>query len=168
MPAISIRSATLADAEGIWKIFSEVVAEGDTYVFDETVTREEADAYWLNPAARNFVAVSPEGKILGAYVVRDNRPGRGRHVANGSYIVHRQARGMGVGRALGEHSICTAREAGYRAMQFNFVVSTNEKAVALWQSLGFTIIGTAPQGYLHATLGLVDVLILHQFLQAAS
>ena len=163
--AFSIRPATPADADGIWEIFHEVISKGDTYVFAPDTSRADADAYWLNPDALNYVATrNTDGKILGAYVVRTNRPGLGSHVANASYIVHAQARGLGVGRALGEHAIATARNAGYKAMQYNFVVSTNEKAVALWKSLGYSVIGTAPKGYQHATLGLVDVLIMHRFL----
>ena len=140
---MNVRQATAADGSAIWDIFHAVVARGDTYVFAPDTPREEALAYWLHPAARCYVAESG-GSIVGTYIVKPNQPGLGAHVANAAFMVAPGARGQGVGRGMGEHCLGEARRLGFRAMQFNFVVSTNEPAIRLWQQLGFTIVGTLP------------------------
>jgi ribosomal protein S18 acetylase RimI-like enzyme len=101
---------------------------------------------------------------VGTYILRPNRPGLGSHVSNASFMVCPSARGLGVGRAMGEHCLEEARRLGYRAMQFNFVVSTNEAAVKLWQRLGFTIVGTLPGAFRHRTLGFVDAYVMFRTL----
>jgi L-amino acid N-acyltransferase YncA len=156
---MNIRPATTKDFPEIWRIFHSVIAKGDTYVNRAETTEDEARAKWLNKNSKTFVAEKDE-KILGAYLVKPNQLDRGSHIANASYIVDENTRGMGVGKALGLHSITTAKELGYKAMQFNFVVSTNSAAVNLWQSIGFEIIGIVPEGFNHATLGYVDAYIM--------
>jgi L-amino acid N-acyltransferase YncA len=160
---LNIRSATDSDRDAIWEIFHEVVATGDTYVFEPSTSREEALAYWFRDDTRTYVA-EQDGKIVGSYVLRPNRPGLGAHVSNASFIVAKQARSLGVGRAMGEHCLSEARRLGYRAMQFNFVVSTNESAVHLWKELGFEIVGTLPGAFRHSQKGYVDVYVMFRSL----
>jgi L-amino acid N-acyltransferase YncA len=160
---LTIRPAIDADRDTIWNIFHEVVATGDTYVFDPSTSREEALAYWFRDDTRTYVA-EQNGKIAGSYVLRPNRPGLGAHVSNASFIVAKNARGLGVGRAMGEHCLSEARRLGYRAMQFNFVVSTNESAVHLWEKLGFKIVGTLPGAFRHAQKGYIDVYVMFRSL----
>ena len=131
---ISIREATEQDREAVWEIFHAVVAGGDTYVFEPETPREEAFDYWFHRGTRTYVAEGV-GRVVGTYILRPNRPGLGSHVSNAAFMVSPSARGLGVGRAMGEHCLKEARRLGYRAMQFNFVVSTNEAAVSLWRRL---------------------------------
>jgi L-amino acid N-acyltransferase YncA len=161
--ALSIRPAAQSDAEAICAIGRELVEDGTVYAFPPGMTDAELEAYWLSPRVRTYVAEA-EGEVLGCYIVRANQPGRGGHVANASYAVSSRARGKGVGRAMGEHSLAEARRLGFQAMQFNLVVSTNEPAVALWKSLGFEVVGTLPKAFDHARLGLVDALVMYRVL----
>jgi ribosomal protein S18 acetylase RimI-like enzyme/8-oxo-dGTP pyrophosphatase MutT (NUDIX family) len=156
-----IRPANQSDADAIWDIFQAVVAGRDTYAFLPDTPRDEAVGYWLGDDMIACVA-ELDGRVVGMYKLIDNRRGLGAHVANASFMVHPAASGHGVGHALGEHCLREARRQGYEAMQFNFVVSTNTRAVALWQSLGFRIVGTAPRAFRHGTLGLVDALVMHR------
>ena len=140
---LNIRLAAEADRDAIWNIFHEVVAAGDTYAFDPGMSREEALAYWFGAGTHTYVAEN-DGRVIGTYILRANQPGPGSHVANAAYMVAQDARGLGVGRSMAEHSLAEARRLGFRAMQFNFVVSTNASAIHLWQQLGFKIVGTLP------------------------
>ena len=152
---------------GIWPIFQEIVRGGETLAFPPETDEAHGRAYWLlPPPAGVFVAVDPAtDAIVGSSFVKPNQPGLGGHVANAAFIVARAAEGHGVGRALGEHAIDWARQAGFSAMQFNIVVSTNERAIALWKNLGFSAIGIVPEAFQHQSLGRrVDVLIMHRFL----
>ena len=164
MKEIEIRPATLADADQIWDIFHSHVKEGDSYAFAPDSPRAVCDAFWFGPQATPFVATLANGRVLGMYKLVPNQPDRGAHVANGSYMVSPAAQGVGVGRALGEHSIEEARRQGYLALQFNFVVSTNQTAVALWKKLGFAIVGTLPGAYRHRYLGYVDAYVMFRAL----
>ena len=159
---LTIRPAIDADRDAIWQIFHEVVATGDTYVFEPSTSREEALAYWFREDTRTYVA--EQDGIVGSYVLRPNRPGLGAHVSNASFIVAKNARGLGVGRAMGEHCLSEARRLGYRAMQFNFVVSTNESAIHLWKDLGFEIVGTLPGAFRHSEKGYIDVYVMFRSL----
>lgn len=150
-----IRPADSNDHEAIWRIFHDVISTGDTYVFDPTTPRTEALAYWFRADTHTYVA-EHEGTIIGTYIIRPNQPGLGSHVANGSYMVSKEARGLGTGRAMGEHSLIEAKHLGFRAIQFNIVVSTNEAAIRLWRKLGFRILATLPGTYRHSRLGFVD------------
>ena len=152
---------------GIWPIFQEVVQVGDTFACPPDTDEQSAREYWLlPPPARVFVAVSePDGAIVGTSLVKANQPGLGGHVANAAFMVAASASGRGVGRALAEHAIAWARQANFAAMQFNFVVSTNSRAIGLWKNLGFSIVGTLPQAFQHQGLGRkVDAFVMHRFL----
>ena len=160
---VVVRSATESDAEGVLAIARELVSDGTTYVFAPETTDDELAAYWLDARARRFVA-TVAGEVAGCYLLRPNQTGRGGHVANASYAVAQRFAGRGVGRAMGEHSLEEARRHGFTALQFNFVVSTNEAAIALWKKLGFRIVGEIPKAFRHPTRGLVDAYVMHRFL----
>jgi L-amino acid N-acyltransferase YncA len=155
-----IRPATGADFAEIWRIFRAVVEPGDAFTFDSDTTPDQARAFWMAPGSSTFVALL-DGRIRGAYLIRPNQPGLGAHVANASYMVDPEARGQGLGEAMGRHSLAEARTHGYRSMQFNIVVSTNEAAVRLWKRLGFAIVGTLPGAFHHRTLGYVDAYVMY-------
>jgi GNAT superfamily N-acetyltransferase len=187
---LKIRPATDADREAIWKIFHKVIAAGDTYPFDPQMSREDALAYWFRNDARTYVAerdrpasrpggsrldhspiastvtegAAHQGRarrhVVGTYLLRPNWSGPGSHVANAAFMVAPGARGQGIGRAMGEHCLSEARRLGFRAMQFNFVVSTNERAIKLWQHLGMKTIGTLPGAFRHPEKGYVDVYVM--------
>jgi len=158
-----IRKATIDDFDGVWPIFQAVVAKGDTYVFSPEASRNDAFDYWFGPGVRSYVA-DIDGKIAGMYKLIPNQRDLGSHVANASFMVSPDTHGQGVGEALGRHCLEEARRAGFKAMQFNFVVSTNVGAVALWKKLGFRIVGTLPGVFRHQTLGYVDAYVMHRFL----
>ena len=158
-----IRRSAESDFDAMWEIFHLVVAGGDTYAFAADTPREEAIAYFHGPGIESWVA-EVNGRVVGMYKMIPNRRDRGSHVANASFMVHPSAQGMRVGRTMGEHCLEQARQAGYQAMQFNFVVSTNTAGVTLWKKLGFEIVGTLPKAFNHSQLGLVDAYVMHRFL----
>jgi len=160
---MDIRRALEADFDAMWPIFQAVVATGDTYVFSPTTTRQDAFTYWFGPGNTPYVAVDAL-RILGMYKIRAHQRDLGSHVANASFMVDPAAQGTGTGKALGQHCLREAQHAGYKAMQFNFVVSTNTGAVSLWKTLGFSIVGTVPKAFKHRQLGYVDVYVMHRFL----
>jgi ribosomal protein S18 acetylase RimI-like enzyme len=160
-----IRTANARDGAAIWKILEPVIRAGDTYTLPADLTREEALAYWNSPGHEVFVAETEENaEILGTYYLRANQKGGGAHVANCGYMTAPWASGRGVARAMCQHSFEYARARGFLAMQFNFVVSTNERAVRLWQSLGFEIVGRLPAAFIHPKLGPVDALVMYRHL----
>jgi L-amino acid N-acyltransferase YncA len=161
MAIMLIRPALPADAEQIAAIIVPTIRDGSTYSLDPTMTEAEALAYWLGPDKETFVAVE-DGNVLGTYYMRPNQAGGGKHVCNCGYMTAENAGGRGVARSMCEHSLSHARASGYRAMQFNFVVSTNQRAVRLWQSLGFDIIGRLPEAFEHPQCGYVDALVMYQ------
>lgn len=161
---LQIRRARKEDRQAIWQIFHAVVAGGDTYVFDPNISRRKALAYWLDPKTRCYVALSDLG-IIGSYILKANQPGLGSHVANAGFMVSPSARGRGIGRAMAEHCLHEARRLGFRAMQFNFVVATNETALRLWKDLGFKIAGTLPGAFRHSRRGFVDVYVMYRRLK---
>lgn len=160
---IIIRKAQQADFDGIWPIFHAVVKGGDTYPYDPTISKEDACKLWLSPLKETYVAVLDD-EIVGTYYLQANQPGLGAHVANAGYMVHPEKRGYGIGKIIAEHSLTEAKKLGFLAMQFNLVVSTNERAVALWKKVGFQVIGVTPKSFRHAQFGYVDAYIMHQFL----
>jgi L-amino acid N-acyltransferase YncA len=160
---LTIRRATEADFDAIWNIFHEVVKRGDTYTFDPDTTKDQAHSIWMAEGCATYVACLGE-RVVGTYILKPNQPGLGSHVANASYMVESGARGLGTGRAMCKHSLEEARKAGFLAMQFNIVVSTNEAAIALWKRCGFAIVATLAQAFRHRELGLVDAYIMHRFL----
>ena len=166
---INVRLAEPADSEAIWEIFHAVIQAGDTYVYPTDTPREALADLWLAPTMRTYVAEddgqTEDGKhIVGTYILKPNYPGRGSHVANASYMVHPGSQGQGIGTIMATHSLAEARRLGYKAMQFNLVVSTNFAAVHLWRKLGFHIIGTIPKAFEHRQLGCVDAYIMYQLL----
>ena len=158
-----IRLAEETEFDRIWEIFHAVVKSGDTYAFDPETTKEQARDIWMGKNVRCYVACL-NGKIEGTYFLKPNQPGLGSHVANAGFMVDPTTSLKGIGTQMAQHAIAEARRLGFQAMQFNFVVSTNERAVALWKRLGFSIIGTSPKSFRHKKLGLVDTFIMHQFL----
>ena len=152
---IEIRRATESDFHAIWEIFHRVVERGDTYPYAPDTPQEEAHSLWMSGSVETFVA-SSAGKMVGTYILKPNQPGLGSHVANAGFMVNPEYQGRGIGKTMAEHAIKTAGERGFLAMQFNFVVSTNQTAVTLWKKLGFVIVGTLPKVFRHQELGLVD------------
>ncbi|MFI4968923.1 MAG: GNAT family N-acetyltransferase [Lysobacterales bacterium] len=146
-----------------WPIFRTVIADGDTYSYPRDLSEDQARAMWTTPPSRCFIA-ERDGDVLGMYMLRPNQPGLGDHVANCGYMVSPRARGQGIAAALCEHSLAEARRAGFSAMQYNFVVSSNEGAVRLWQRHGFAVVGHVPGAFRHARLGPTDVFVMHRWL----
>ena len=157
-----IREYTETDWPSVWPIFREVVAARDTYVYDPEWSSDEARSVWVEVPPGHTVVACEGSRILGTAKMGPNRPGPGSHVATASFMVAPDARGHGVGRALGEYALSWAREQGYAAMQFNAVVESNVAAVKLWQALGFEIIGTVPEAFEHAQLGRVGLHIMYR------
>lgn len=160
---MQIRPAKPDDAAAIASIIIPTLREAATYTLDPDMSEADALSYWLSPDKETFVA-EEAGAILGTYFIRANQAGGGRHVCNCGYMTRASAIGRGVARSMCEHSLAHARSRGYRAMQFNFVVSTNERAVRLWQSLGFAIVGRLPGAFRHPAHGYVDALVMYQSL----
>ncbi|HEV7752842.1 MAG TPA: GNAT family N-acetyltransferase [Baekduia sp.] len=163
--SFSIRDATAADWPAIWPFLQEIVAAGETYAYPRDLDEADARAIWMmQPPARTVVAVDDDaGDVLGTANMYANRMGPGAHVASASFMVDPAHAGRGVGRALGEHVIAWAGDAGFRAIQFNAVVETNEPAVALWRSLGFTVVGTVPDAFAHPVAGDVGLHVMHRY-----
>jgi L-amino acid N-acyltransferase YncA len=170
---IGIRAATEADRDVIWKIFHEVVAAGDTYAIDPEISRDDALTYWFATGTHTYVARQDRpafaglrrGKhLVGTYILKPNQAGAGSHVANAAFMVAPEAQGQGIGRAMAKHCLNEAHRLGFRAMQFNFVVSTNESAIHLWKELGFEIVGVLPKAFQHPRKGFVDVFIMYRSL----
>jgi L-amino acid N-acyltransferase YncA len=160
---LKIRFAKRKDHDAIWKIFHDLVAIGDTYAIDPHVSRKQALAWWFAPGTHTYVATHTS-MIVGTYILKANQGGGGAHVANAAFMVTHDARGRGVGRAMAQHSLDEARRFGFRAMQFNFVVSTNKPATRLWKRLGFKIVGTLPGAFRHPTKGDVSVYVMYRSL----
>jgi ribosomal protein S18 acetylase RimI-like enzyme len=160
---LRVRAAVDADSPSIWKILEPVIRAGDTYALPRELTRGDALAYWHSNHHDVFVA-DESGEVIGTYYLRANQSGGGRHVANCGYMTAATASGRGVARAMCAHSLTYAKSRGFRAMQFNFVVSTNERAVRLWQSFGFEIVGRLPEAFLHPGAGYVDAYVMYRML----
>ena len=155
----AIRPASAADNDAIWRILEPTFREGATYPIPRDVSREDALAYWFAPDNAVFVAGS-KGTVAGTYYLRANNRGGGAHVANCGYMTAREAFGRGVARAMCMHSLDEARAGGFTAMQFNFVVSSNTRAVKLWRTCGFQIVGTLPGAFMHPARGAVDAYVM--------
>lgn len=147
----------------MWAIFQAVVATGDALPFTSTTSDEFFRAQWLGDSGESFVALSGT-TLSGMYKLGANLPGLGSHVASATYLVNPESQGRGIGRAMVEHSLAQAEQAGFSAMQFNYVVATNSAAVCLYEKLGFSIVGTLPKAFRHQQFGLVDAHVMHRFL----
>lgn len=158
-----IRPARAEDADAVWSIIEPTIRAGETYALDRDMSRESALAYWMGADRDTFLA-EDRGEALGTYFFRVNQPGGGNHICNGGYITSPSATGRGVARAMCLHSLELGRERGFRGMQFNFVVSTNERAVRLWQALRFNVVGRLPLAFHHPRHGYVDALVMFQTL----
>jgi ribosomal protein S18 acetylase RimI-like enzyme len=152
-----------SDAAAIWGIIGPTIRAGETYALDRDMSEADALAYWLGPDRETFVA-EEGGEVVGTYFLRANQAGGGRHVCNCGYMTRPDAAGRGVARAMCQHSLEHARRRGYRAMQFNFVICSNTRAVRLWESFGFEIVGRLPGAFEHPRLGDVDALVMFRLL----
>ena len=161
---IAIRKAEGCDRPAIWNLLGPVLEAGETYSLPRSWCREEALSYWLGDDHEVFVA-ERSGKLVGTYYLRANQKGGGDHVANCGYVTATEAEGTGVATAMHRHSVVRARERGFAAMQFNFVVSTNERAVRLWTMEGFSVVGRLPQAFRHPMYGFVDALVMFRSLE---
>jgi L-amino acid N-acyltransferase YncA len=160
---VQIRKARPEDAPAILAIIMPTIRAGETYTLDPDMSEADALAYWFAAEKETFVAEA-DGEIVGTYFIRANQAGGGGHVCNCGYMTGGDATGKGVARAMCAHSLAHAKDRGFRAMQFNFVVSTNERAVRLWLSMGFAIVGTLPSAFRHPVHGYVDAYVMHQAL----
>jgi ribosomal protein S18 acetylase RimI-like enzyme len=160
---MQIRISQPDDADSIWSILEPTIRAGETYTLPRDMSRQDALEYWFAPQHEVFVAQA-DAQILGTYFLQPNQQGGGSHVANCGYVTAPWATGRGVARAMCAHSLERARERGFKAMQFNFVVSTNDRAVALWRSFGFEIVGRLPGAFLHPTAGCVDAFVMYRSL----
>ncbi len=157
--AIQIRTASIADRQGIWEILSPVISEGKTYPFPRDMSQKTAMDYWLAKNHTTFVALL-DGEILGTYYLRPNNLGGGSHIANCGYATHKNARRKGIAKAMCSHSLDQAKAAGFNAMQFNFVIISNQGAIKLWTNMGFDTLCTLPKVFNHPELGLIDALVM--------
>jgi len=158
---VEIRKALEPDKSAVWQIIKAVIAGGDTYIFDPDTPEEEMMAYWFSLEKYVYVA-DDDGEILGTYWIKANQPGLGSHVGNGAYMVSPNAKGKGIGRKMAEHSIEEARRLGFKSIQFNFVVKSNEIAVKLWKSVGFEVIGEIPDAFNHIENGMTNAYIMYR------
>jgi RimJ/RimL family protein N-acetyltransferase len=158
---LTIRPAGVADEEAIWMILEPTIRAGETYTLPRTMERQQALAYWFSPEHTVFVA-EDGGEVVGSYYIRANQRGGGTHVCNCGYMTATQAMGRGVASGMCRHSLEYAKAKGFRAMQFNFVVSSNEGAIRLWEKLGFAAVGRLPGAFLHPKLGYVDALVMYR------
>lgn len=163
---IAIRPFEHSDWPSVWKIIEPVFRSGETYAFSTDISEAEARRAWIETPSVTYVAQDEEGAVLGTYYIKPNQPGLGSHVCNCGYIVAENARGRGVASLMCDHSQNEAKRLGFRAMQFNLVVSTNEGAVRLWQNLGFEIVGRLPGAFRHPRHGFVDAFVMYKRLES--
>ncbi|MEM8776391.1 MAG: N-acetyltransferase [Pseudomonadota bacterium] len=164
-PDLIIRAVEEADRSALWPILRDVIRPGDTYAIDPDISREDLLQYWCDAPAACFVA-DADGELLGTYYIKTNQPGGGSHVCNCGYITAPGARGRGVAEAMCRHSQEAARDLGYLAMQFNFVLTSNEGAIRLWMRLGYETVGRLPRVFRHPEQGLVDALVMFKWLDS--
>ncbi len=160
---MAVRLATDRDHDAIWAILEPMIRAGETYPLPRDMNKEQAFDFWFAPEKETFV-LEENGVVLGTYFLKANQLGGGAHVANCGYVTAATAQGRGIARQMCLHSLQRAKERGFRAMQFNFVVSTNERAVKLWTSLGFETVGRLPLAFEHPALGFVDALVMYRAL----
>jgi L-amino acid N-acyltransferase YncA len=161
---MQIRPATPDDHAAIWAILEPIIRAGETYALPRDMTARDALAYWTGPDRQTFVATTADETIIGTYYLRPNQPGGGAHVANCGYATAAHATGQGVARAMCAHSLQTAAAQGFTAMQFNFVIASNERAVKLWHGCGFETVGRLPAAFRHPSLGATDALVMFRAL----
>ena len=163
--SVAIRPYTPEDWDRVWAVLEPVFRAGETYAFPREISAEQAREAWTTAGKQVFVAIDePTGEVLGTYYLKPNFEGAASHICNCGYVVSERARGRGIAARMCEHSQREALARGFRAMQFNMVVSTNERAVRLWQSMGFAIAGRLPGAFAHPALGDVDAFVMYQTL----
>jgi ribosomal protein S18 acetylase RimI-like enzyme len=155
------RIATNEDEESLWGILEPMVRRGGTYVFSLDKSKESLMGYWMGADKFTFV-VERDGELLGTFYLKSNQEGLGDHICNAGFVVAPAAEGQGIGRWMGELAQAEAKSRGFLAMQFNFVIKSNQPAVHLWKSLGFSVLGEIPEAYRHPQLGLVSALIFYK------
>ncbi|MTI20935.1 GNAT family N-acetyltransferase [Fulvivirga sp. RKSG066] len=163
MDDLKISKPNPSDHEAIWEIIKVVIATGDTYVFNPESSKEDMLSYWCGKNKHCHVAKLGQ-KVVATFIIKDNQPGLGSHIANASYMVHPDFRGRGIGHKICKASLDIARDLGYEAMQFNIVVKSNTAGVNLWQKLGFSIVGEIPNAFKHVQLGLVNAYVMYRSL----
>ena len=159
---LQIRPFEAADWPGLWSLLEPVFRAGETFPHDPAITEAEAQVAWVERSQAVMVAVDASGALVGTYYLRPNSHALGAHVANAGYVVAEQARRQGIGSRLCQHSLQAAQRLGFRAMQFNLVVSTNNAGIRCWQRNGFRVIGRLPGAFRHRQLGYVDALVMFQ------
>lgn len=163
---LTIRPFEEKDWTATWQIIESVFRTGETYAFSPDITKEEIYHAWIEVPAATFVAVDENKTVVGTYYIKKNQPGLGSHICNCGYIVAEKVRGKGIATAMCEHSQREAISRGFRAMQYNLVVSSNDGAVRLWKKMGFEVVGTIPEAFRHPRLGYVDAYVMYKRLQA--
>jgi len=158
---VQIRKYIKTDRDKIWEILQSIIKGGDAFAYSPTSTKEDMLNYWCSENKLTYVALI-NMEVVGTFFIQDNQPGLGSHIANAGYAVSAKHAGKGIGKEMGLFSLIEARKLGYRAMQFNIVVKTNQRAIKLWQDIGFKIIGEIPEAFQHKTLGLVGAYIMYQ------
>lgn len=161
---MEIREATDKDFDSIWSIFYEIASTGETYAYDKNITKKKAFKLWMEYPRKTFV-FEENGEILGTYYIVTNHSGPGDHVCNCGYMVSANARGRGLATSMCEHSQELAKQLGYKAMQFNFVASSNAGAIRLWSKLGFETVGILPKAFNHPILGFIDALVMYKWFE---
>ncbi len=164
----NIRRYQETDWLTVWPLLQRTFFTGDTYAYSPESTEVEVHSAWVEAPAATYVACAPDGRLLGTYTLKANQPGLGSHVCNCGYVVAPEAQGQGIATAMCEHSQREAVSMGFLAMQFNLVVSTNERAVRLWKKLGFHVVGSLPRAFRHQRLGFVDALVMYKELARAT
>lgn len=159
-----IREAVESDFDDIWPIFHEITSAGETYTYPVDISKDEAKKLWMDLPRKTFVVVDNDN-VLGTYYIKTNQSGPGSHVCNCGYMVSSQARGKGIAAMMCEHSQKVAINLGYKAMQFNFVASSNTGAIRLWHKLGFKTVGTLPKAFHHPILEYIDALVMYKWLE---
>ena len=159
---IDIRPFEEKDWASVWGIIEPVFRAGETYAFSPDITEKEAYNAWIEAPAETFIVVDENNAIVGTYYIKKNQPALGSHICNCGYIVAEEARGQGIASTMCEHSQREAVSRGFRAMQYNLVVSSNEGAVRLWKKLGFNVVGTIPEAFHHHRLGYVDAYVMYK------
>jgi ribosomal protein S18 acetylase RimI-like enzyme len=158
---VTIQKAKDADKDEVWAIIKAVISTGDTYTFEPKTPKETLLKFWFGRDKHTYVARF-NNKIVGTFLIKDNQPGLGSHIANAAYMVAPTSAGLGIGKLMGEFSLGEAKKLGYDAMQFNLVVKSNTRAVKLWQKIGFSIIGEIPDAFRHVTEGMTNAYIMYR------
>lgn len=159
-----IRETIDNDFDTIWPIFHKIASAGETYAYPVDISKDEAKKLWIDLPRKTFIVIDNDA-LLGTYYIKTNQVGPGSHVCNCGYMVSSKARGKGIATMMCEHSQKVAMDLGYRAMQFNFVASSNIGAIRLWDKLGFKTVGTLPKAFNHPSLGYIDALIMYKWLE---